>query len=208
MPKLKRTKTILAVVIPAVILIALYYCLNGYMKSLALEPKENDTSDISGQNPDIISQTPASSLTSASSSASELDSIVYENTEYGFSFSLPADWKGYTIISSEWEGSAADEDSGEKVVETGPVISIRDPRWSSETMRQDIPIMVFTLQQWNLLQNDEFHIGAAPVGPTELGRNNKYVFALPARYNFAFPEGYEEVESILAGYPLTTNQVS
>lgn len=62
--------------------------------------------------------------------------------------------------------------------------------------------MVFTLDQWQGLQRMEFSVGAAPVGPTELGRNNKYVFALPARYNFAFPTGYEEVERILEGNPL------
>jgi hypothetical protein len=40
-----------------------------------------------------------------------------------------------------------------------------------------------------------------------LGRNNRYVFALPARYNFAFPEGYEEVEKILESKPLEAAQL-
>ena len=62
--------------------------------------------------------------------------------------------------------------------------------------------MVFTLAQWDSLQQDKFHIGAAPIGPSELGRNTRYVFALPARYNFAFPTGYEEVEKILEDNPL------
>ena len=44
--------------------------------------------------------------------------------------------------------------------------------------------------------------GAAPINPSELGRNKRYVFALPPRYNFAFPTGYEEVEEILEGKPL------
>jgi hypothetical protein len=61
---------------------------------------------------------------------------------------------------------------------------------------------VFTLSQWDELQQDKFHIGAAPIGPGELGRNSKYVFALPARYNFAFPEGYEEVDQLLQTNPL------
>ena len=43
---------------------------------------------------------------------------------------------------------------------------------------------------------------AAPINPGELGRNVKYVFALPARYNYAFPTGYQEVEKILEGKPL------
>nr|MBP7332992.1 hypothetical protein [Bacillota bacterium] len=62
--------------------------------------------------------------------------------------------------------------------------------------------MVFTHAQWDALQNGEFHIGAAPIGPSELARNSSYVFALPARYNYAFPAGYEEVENILKGDPL------
>ena len=82
-------------------------------------------------------------------------------------------------------------------METGELISIRHPEWTSQNQRQDIPIMIFTLIQWTSLQQGEFHIGAAPIGPKELGRNTSYVFALPARYNYAFPEGYEEVESIL-----------
>jgi len=70
--------------------------------------------------------------------------------------------------------------------------------------------MVFTLAQWNSLQKDVFHIGAAPIGPSELGRNNSYVLALPARYNFAFPEGYKDVETILESNPkpLQTTQIT
>ena len=44
------------------------------------------------------------------------------------------------------------------------------------------------------------------MGPSELGRNNRYVFALPARYNYTFPPGYKEVEKILANHPLQTTQ--
>lgn len=68
--------------------------------------------------------------------------------------------------------------------------------------------MIFTTDQWNLLQQEKFHIGAAPVGPSELGHNSSYVFALPARYNYAFPTGYEEVEKILENHPLQTTQIS
>ena len=124
------------------------------------------------------------------------EKIEYKNTQYGFSFSLPASWQGYSIITATWEGNPAGSDA---VIEQGPVISIRNPKWTSEKPYQDIPVMVFTVAQWNLLLQEEFHIGAAPVGPSELGRNSAYVFALPARYNFAYPEGVEEVEKILAG---------
>lgn len=84
--------------------------------------------------------------------------------------------------------------------ENGPAVYKNS--WTAQNQRQDIPIMVFTHAQWDALQNGEFHIGAAPIGPSELARNSSYVFALPARYNYAFPPGYEEVESILRGDPL------
>lgn len=125
--------------------------------------------------------------------------VVYRNTQFGFTFTLPASWSGYSIVTSSWVGN--DVTTGQ-VVATGPIISIRHPLWTPQNPRQDIPIMVFTLNQWNMLQQGKFHIGAAPIGPTELGRNSNYVFALPARYNYAFPTGYEEVERILQGHPL------
>ena len=41
-------------------------------------------------------------------------------------------------------------------------------------------------------------------GPSELGRNTRYVFGLPFRYNYSFPIGYEEVEKILESKPFQT----
>ncbi|HEY8910524.1 MAG TPA: YjgB family protein [Desulfosporosinus sp.] len=143
------------------------------------------------------------------SSSPDANSIVYKNAEYGFNFTLPASWKGYSVVSSLWEGLAmGSQQNGQTVVETGPIISIRDPKWTAQTPRQDIPIMVFTLDQWNSLQKDVFHIGAAPIGPSELGRNNSYVLALPARYNYAFSQGYKDVETILESKPLQTTQTT
>jgi hypothetical protein len=122
------------------------------------------------------------------------DSTLYKNTQYGFNFQLPQSWKRYTIVTTKWEGL---EIGSVKVLETGPIINLRHPLWTADKPRQDIPIMVFTTNQWNMLQQEKFHIGAAPIGPKELGRNSKYVFALPARYNFSFLTGFEEVENIL-----------
>ncbi|MEH7493511.1 hypothetical protein [Neobacillus niacini] len=128
---------------------------------------------------------------------------LYENAEYGFSFTLPVSWEGYQIVSDSWEGISTDQQQ----TENGQILLIRHPVWTEEKPRQDIPIMIFTLKQWSSLQNGEFHIGAAPIGPTLLGQNNEYVFALPARYNFAFLEGYEEVETILENNPLQPKNV-
>lgn len=128
--------------------------------------------------------------------------VVYKNTQYQFSFPLPESWKKYSIVTEEWVGLGLDSANEGEVVESGPLISIRHPEWTAQKPRQDIPILVFTLEQWKALQQEKFHIGAAPILPKELGRNSKYVFALPARYNFAFPTGYEEVEEILESNPL------
>ena len=131
------------------------------------------------------------------------ETLQYVNTDYGFSFTLPKSWAGYTVSINKWTGYAVNDQLGYVPAAQGPVVSIHNPLWTRAKPYQDIPIMVFTLNQWADLQADKFHIGAAPIGPSELGRNAKYVFALPARYNFAFPPGYEEVQMILQGKPLT-----
>lgn len=125
-------------------------------------------------------------------------SLQYKNTKYGFAFTLPLSWKGYTIVNDEWDGYSIDTDIAQQATtQTGPLIFIRHPTWTEEVQRQDIPIMVFTIDQWSRLEKDEFHIGAAPIGPNEIGRNSKYVFAIPARYNFSYLVGFEEVEEII-----------
>ncbi|MGI6686422.1 MAG: hypothetical protein ACOX47_13310 [Bacillota bacterium] len=131
--------------------------------------------------------------------------VVYENNQYGFSFSLPESWQEYSIVEDEWKGLALGTGEEGKVIETGMIISIRHPAWSAEEPRQDIPVMIFTRDQWKSLQEEKFHIGAAPMGPKELAHNSEYVFALPARYNYAFLTGYEEVDKILQSNPLQVN---
>lgn len=131
-------------------------------------------------------------------------SLEYHNSEYAFTFSLPASWGGYSIVTGSWTGTISDPLKGDVPAVQGPLISIRHPLWSEQDPRQDIPIMVFTLEQWEALQRGEFVVSAAPVGPSELGRNASYVFALPARYNYAFPTGWQEVEQIIAAQPLRT----
>ena len=127
--------------------------------------------------------------------------VEYKNTEYGFSVSLPESWRGYSVALGSWRGDSLNI-KGEIQLGTqnGPTISVRHPKWTNENPRQDIPVMIFTLKQWDDMQGtDGFHIGAAPTNPSELGRNGKYVFGLPARYNFAYLTGYEEVDQIIKG---------
>jgi hypothetical protein len=127
-------------------------------------------------------------------------SLVYKNTQYGFWFSLPETWKGYSTVASNWTGRIIDRNPEKQ--EKGPLISIRHPLWTKQNPRQDIPIMVFTLAQWRMIKNAAMAVSAAAIGPSELGKNPKYVFALPARYNFAYLPGWEEVDEILQHHPL------
>jgi len=126
---------------------------------------------------------------------------IYTNRQYNFKISMPENWKNYSIKESEWIGTTINSE-GEIPSEKGALIYIRHPLWTEASPRQDIPIMIFTLDQWKNLQANKYHIGAAPIGPMELDRNKDYVFALPARYNFAFLTGYDEVAQILARKPL------
>lgn len=131
--------------------------------------------------------------------------VHYENLEYGFALNLPDSWAGFSAVENKWNGDRINKE-GEVIlgIVSGPKILIRHPKWTEAVSRQDIPIMIFTLAQWSEMQNDEFHIGAAPINPSELGRNSKYVFALPARYNFSYLEGFEEVEKIISEKSLVT----
>jgi len=125
--------------------------------------------------------------------------IIYNNTDFGFSFSLPSDWKGYSIIKNTWEGNSL---KGNISNETGPKLLIRNPNWTSALPYEDIPIMIFTLKQWNSYIAEDFSVGAAPIPASELARNNVYVFALPARWNFDYSKGFEEAENVLKSNPI------
>ncbi|HAS92191.1 MAG TPA: hypothetical protein DCS12_08165, partial [Clostridiales bacterium] len=129
----------------------------------------------------------------------DLNSFIYNNKEYGFYFTLPASWIGYSVIEDKWEGVSLIDS---KANQSGPIFYIRHPEWTEKTPRQDIPVMVFTKDQLESLNNGEFSVGAAPIGPRKLGENTTYVFALPARYNYEFLTGFEEVEEILENNPL------
>ncbi len=128
------------------------------------------------------------------------EGITYSNAQYGFAVSLPANWQGYTIVTGTLE---IRDMSTNAAAGTAPIVNIRHPRWTAQVPRQDIPINIYTLSQWDKIMNEEYSVGAAPILPGELARNSRYVFALAARYNYAFPEGFEEVEQILAGNPVT-----
>lgn len=140
---------------------------------------------------------------SSSRPAQTNDQVKYENRQYGFQFLLPQSWSGYRIIEKKWDG----KENGKDV--SGPTIIIRSPKWTTQNDYQDIPIDIFTQEQWVKVvkgpsqgPGEDIFIGAAPIGPTKIFENSKYVFALPARYDFNGDDGIEEVHDILAHSPM------
>ncbi len=133
-------------------------------------------------------------------SAPVVKDLVYINNQYGFKVSLPPTWAGYTALLGQ--RIIVDVSTG-KAVDTASTINLRHPLWTKAVPRQDIPVDVYTLSQWAGIKAEKYSVSAAPIAPSELGRNSQYVFALPARYNYAFPEGYKEVEDILQNKSVT-----
>ena len=125
----------------------------------------------------------------------------YKNSKYGFTFLLPATWKGCEIVEDTWSGYI-ETARGEETVERGPAIRILNPRSKESDQYGDIYIMIFTHQQWDALRKGKFVVSAAPVGPGELDRNAKYVFAESPRMINPDLEGAKEIESIMKGKPL------
>jgi hypothetical protein len=126
------------------------------------------------------------------------DAVEYTNTKYEFRFSLPSGWKGFSIVTDQWEASDAQKGS----VERGPIVHIRHPDWSKENPRQDIPIMIFTLSQWEAVERGDYFVSGAAIVPGELGRNRKYTFAVSRRVEDSDAAGAKEVNEILQHRPL------
>lgn len=142
---------------------------------------------------------------SSSSSQAKPATIVYVNSRFGFRFTLPSSWKGFKVEESEWTGAFIDEPEAGKqppAPQKGPILSIVSPLSTPEIPRQSIPIMVFRIDQWALIEQEKISVSGAPMPPTELGRNAKFVFALPPRYNFNDESSSEEIAKIIASKPL------
>lgn len=171
------------------------------VSSEALSSQQAVSSEAADSQPGAVSSEaePSSSAASSvlSSSRQPASSILYLNTKYGLRVELPSSWKGYSVLAQTWQAVQVSDPTNEKLFVTGPEIVLRNPKWTKANPYQDIPILIFTIARWKQIEQDSIHIGAAPVGPGKLAGNSKYVFALPARYNFAFPTGYEEVDQLM-----------
>lgn len=132
---------------------------------------------------------------SAETAPTNQEWILYRNEQYGFCFSIPASWQGYSIVKQDWSGNPGGSGSDQR----GPKLLIRHPKWTAAQPYEDIPILIFSKAQWKLIEREELMVSAAPFPPSELARNARYVFALPPRYNYDLARGYEEVEELVRG---------
>jgi hypothetical protein len=119
---------------------------------------------------------------------------MYNNKGYGFKITFPDSWKGYSVTKSSWTGRLIDA----SINYNGPLFIFKNPKSTAEQSWQDIPIMVFTPDVWQLISEEKIAVSAAPIPPAEIGRNEKYVFATPPRwYGFTDDLGWQEAVEIV-----------
>jgi hypothetical protein len=127
------------------------------------------------------------------------DLVVYKNDTFGFSIELSADWKGYTVnqIKEDIYDLTGRTTTNNGVVDSFQIIELHHPSETPDNPREVMPIMILTQAQWGHIFNEEWSVGAAPVPPTLLGQNSQWIIALPARYNYDFEPGWEEVDQLI-----------
>ena len=108
--------------------------------------------------------------------------VEYRNEQYAFGITFPSDWSGYSVVAGTWQGQTQDEQGETRDAYTGPEIIMRHRRWTAAAPWQDIPVMVFTHDEWALVEQQKLGVSAAPITPSKLGENAKFVFALPPRW--------------------------
>ena len=84
------------------------------------------------------------------------------------------------------------------VAEQGPIIILRPPQWKTNDLYQEIPIMIFTRQQWDEKEQGKFFPYAGGM-IKEIGHNQKFVFGLYSRYNARDDvKGWKEADDIIS----------
>jgi hypothetical protein len=122
--------------------------------------------------------------------------ILYHNSQYHLDFSLQQSWRGYSVIIQEWESQAYKPSLDQDVmVGHGPIILLRNPAWKADDPQQDIPIFVFTREQWSAdMQNGIFAGGVME----EISHNARFVFGIHSRFNWdESVKGREEAQEIV-----------
>lgn len=149
----------------------------------------------------VITEPTSTSTDITATTSTSNTSVIYTNNDFGFTFSLPDSWKEFSVVKTSWEGNPVAATGTKR---SGPKLLIRNPAWTSKVPYEDIPVLVFTLADWQSYIAGDYAVSAAPIAATELGRNNQFVFALPPRWDFDYSTGYTEAEKIVESKPLKT----
>jgi hypothetical protein len=131
----------------------------------------------------------------------EIQPLCYTNGRYNLTFYLPANWQGYSVgvhMLEDTKYSPAEDK--QVVVGFTPMFILRNPQWQTNAPYQDIPIIVFTRDQWDALHRGELWPSLFAGGAMdELWHNEKYVFAMSSR-TFGFDDQlkcWKETEEIV-----------
>jgi hypothetical protein len=125
------------------------------------------------------------------------DKIFYKNAEYEFSMIFPATWKNFIVQKNTWKGWLVDSQS-EHPDYTGVKLLFINPQTTDTQVYQDIPVLIFTKEQWGLISQEKLSVSAAPIGPAKIGETNDYIFATPPRwYGFTDAIGSQEAVDIV-----------
>ena len=92
---------------------------------------------------------------------------VYHDDQHGFKINFTSEWKNHKTTSEGWTASNG---------ESGPGVRFR--KATNEVKVTGIVVRIFTVQQWNALQNNEFTVKGAQPRLELRARNAKYVFLL------------------------------
>ena len=126
--------------------------------------------------------------------------VRYHNAKYDLTFYLPQNWKGYSVLTEHWDGETylADKDK-DVVLARGPIIVLRNRLWKTNDQCQDIPIYIFTRQQWTDDKTGKSSAEGAGGVIYELWHNDRYVFGIHSR-TFGFNtdlKDWRETENIV-----------
>ena len=146
---------------------------------------KNRPAEIATDNTPIVSTTTTSTTDTNNSTITASTTLLYENTDFGFSLRLPASWDGYKVATG--------------TVQYGRTVTITPPSSINEATREFVPVLIYPIDKWTEWEKNNFegYPTAAPIGPTERARNKDYVFATAPRYNFSFGADPKTVEEIV-----------
>ncbi len=136
-------------------------------------------------NTPVVATQPSQDATAGNASTTASSTLLYENTDFGFSLTLPKSWDGYKVATG--------------TVQYGRTITITPPSSVDEMTREFVPVLIYPIDKWTEWEKNNFedYPTAAPIGPTERARNKDYVFATAPRYNFGFGADPKIVEEIV-----------